>query len=182
MRRLLYFIPVAVFAVLAGLFLFQLRAGRDASILPSVMIDQPAPDFVLPAVAGVDMPGFATTDLQGQVTIVNIFASWCIPCLAEHPLITRLAEDGFNVYGINHRDTDTAAARWLKRNGNPYAAVGADREARVSLDWGVTGVPETFIIDADGSIRFKHSGPITPDILERDFLPILTQLTSPEGS
>ena len=182
MRRLLYFIPVAVFAVLAGLFLFQLRAGRDASILPSVMIDRPAPDFVLPAVADIAQPGFATADLQGQVTVVNIFASWCIPCLAEHPLITRLAEDGFTVYGINHRDTDTAAARWLKRNGNPYAAIGADRNARVSLDWGVTGVPETFIIDAAGSIRFKHAGPITPEVLQRDILPVLTALTVPEVS
>ena len=182
MRRLLFLLPFVVFVALAGVFMLQLRAGRDAAILPSVMIDQPAPEFALPAVAEVDMPGFTTADLRGQVSIVNIFASWCIPCLAEHPLITRLAEDGFTVYGINHRDTDTAAARWLKRHGNPYTAVGADRNARVSLDWGVTGVPETFIIDADGSIRFKHAGPITPDVLQRDILPVLTQLTSPEVS
>lgn len=177
MRRLIFILPIAVFVVLAGFFLLQLLGGRDTSILPSALIDQPAPDFKLAAVAGADTPGLASDDLRGGVSLVNVFASWCIPCLAEHPLITRLAEDGVTIYGINYRDTDAAATRWLKRNGNPYSRIGADRDARASLEWGVTGVPETFIIDASGNIRFKHAGPMTPEILDRDIMPVLNELT-----
>lgn len=178
MRKFIFLLPVAVFAVLAGFFLMQLTGGRSASILPSALIDQPAPEFTLSAITGTDIPGFSRDDLIGGVTMVNVFASWCIPCLAEHPLITRLAEDGVTVYGINYRDTDTAAARWLTRNGNPYSRIGADRDARVSLEWGVTAVPETFIIDAEGNIRFKFSGPMTPEVVERDILPVLADLAA----
>ena len=114
------------------------------------------PEFTLPAV-GEEFPGgFTSANLRGDVTMVNFFASWCVPCLAEHPLITRLAEDGLDVYGVNHRDKTADAVKWLKKHGNPYTAVGADPEGRVSLDWGVTGLPETFIIGKNGQIRYSH--------------------------
>ncbi|MHA1565824.1 MAG: DsbE family thiol:disulfide interchange protein [Alphaproteobacteria bacterium] len=178
MRRLLFLIPVIAFVALAAIFSTRLDGTRDPSLLPSVLIDKPAPVFNLPALTGQqDIPGIATADLTGQVTIVNIFASWCVPCLAEHPLISRLAEDGVTIFGINYRDKDPAALRWLAKHGNPYTRIGADRDARASLEWGVTGVPETFILDATGRIRHKYSGPLTPAIIEQELLPILAELT-----
>jgi cytochrome c biogenesis protein CcmG/thiol:disulfide interchange protein DsbE len=178
MRRVLLILPVVLFAVLVvvlGVLTFQTQDGRDPSLIPSPLVGKPAPDFVLPAVAENITGGFATENLRGQVSMVNVFASWCIPCLAEHPLITRLAADGLTVYGINHRDTPHEAARWLKKNGNPYTAVGFDPDGRISLEWGVTGVPETFIINAAGVITYKHAGPITAQVLEDKILPKLRE-------
>lgn len=178
MRRVFLVIPILVFAALVGVLgvlTLQTQEGRDPSLIPSPLIGKPAPQFTLPALAE-DVPGgFETADLRGQVTMVNFFASWCVPCLAEHPLITRLSQDGLTVYGVNHRDTVAAATRWLKRNGNPYDAVGADPDGRVSLEWGVTGLPETFIVNADGIITYKHAGPITPADLEDKILPKLRE-------
>ncbi len=180
MRRLLFFAPAAVFVVLVGFFLSQLLLGRNPAIIPSALLDRPVPEFTLPGIegraeaeGGDGAAGFATADLQGELTVVNVFASWCIPCLAEHPLISRLAEDGYQVFGLNHRDKDPDAAGWLRRNGDPYTRVGADRDARVSVDWGVTGVPETYIVDASGVIRYKHVGPLTVQSLEDEFMPRL---------
>lgn len=178
MRRLLLVLPVALFAVLVGVLgvlTLQTQHGRDPSLIPSPLVGKPAPDFILPAVADDVAGGFTTADLRGKVTMVNVFASWCVPCLAEHPLITRLAEDGLTVYGINHRDEAPEAVKWLKRNGNPYHAVGFDPDGRVSLEWGVTGVPETFIINAAGIITYKHAGPITTQVLEDKILPKLQE-------
>ncbi|MFQ5971006.1 MAG: DsbE family thiol:disulfide interchange protein [Alphaproteobacteria bacterium] len=177
MRRVLFILPLVGFLGLAALLVGMLRADRDPSHIPSALIDRPVPEFELPGIE--DRPGsggFSSADLRGQVTLVNIFASWCLPCLAEHPLITRLAEEGHTVYGINHRDTDRAATRWLERHGDPYTRIGVDADARVSIEWGVTGVPETFIVDRNGRIRHKHTGPLTPDALESDILPILKEL------
>ena len=177
MRRLIFLLPIIGFVTLAIIFATRLDGNHDPSQLPSALIDKLAPEFDLPALQGQpEIPGFATADLPGQVTIVNIFASWCIPCLAEHPLISRLAEEGVTVFGINHRDKDPAAQRWLAKHGNPYTRIGADRDARASIEWGVTGVPETFILDATGRIRHKHTGPLTPAIIEQDILPILAEL------
>ena len=178
MRRLVVIIPVAVFAALVGLMaslLTDSERNNDPSRLPSPLVGKPAPAISLPPINAEVPGGFSTADLKGRVTIVNVFASWCVPCLAEHPLITRLAEDGIPVYGINHRDKAVDAVRWLRRHGNPYLAVGFDADARASLEWGVTGVPETFIIDANGTIAYKHAGPITPDVLERKILPKLRE-------
>ncbi len=177
MRRLFFLLPILIFVALAAIFASRLDGNLDPSALPSALLDKPAPEFALPGLEGrPQKPGFATADLSGQVTIVNIFASWCVPCLAEHPLITRLAEDGATIYGINYRDTDPAAARWLDKHGDPYARIGADRDARASLEWGVTGVPETFILDSTGRIRHKQAGPLTPAIVEQVILPILAEL------
>ncbi len=178
MRRLLLILPVAAFAVLVailGLLTLQTQDGRDPSLIPSPLVGKPVPEFTLPAVSDEFPGGFAAANLRDEVIMVNFFASWCVPCLAEHPLITRLAEEGLAVYGVNHRDKTVDAVKWLKKHGNPYTAIGADPEGRVSLDWGVTGLPETFIINAEGIITHKHSGPITPDVLKKTILPKLQE-------
>ena len=176
MRRLVVILPVAVFAILLGIMAALLTDGERnnaPSRLPSPLLGKPAPAIALPPVAAGVPGGFSTDDLKGHVTVVNVFASWCVPCLSEHPLITELAESGTRVFGINHRDKSEASVTWLRRHGNPYMAVGFDADARASLEWGVTGVPETFIIDADGMIAYKHAGPITRDVLERKIVPKL---------
>ncbi|MDE0780896.1 MAG: DsbE family thiol:disulfide interchange protein [Alphaproteobacteria bacterium] len=176
MLRLIVILPIALFAGLIGVMVSLLTdedRNSDLSRLPSPLIGKPAPAFKLPAVANSVPGGFSTEDLKGRVSIVNVFASWCVPCLAEHPMISQLAGQGVAVYGINHRDKPEAATAWLQRHGNPYIAVGADWNARASLDWGVTGVPETFIIDADGVVTYKHVGPVTKDVLRNKILPRL---------
>ena len=178
MRRLVVLIPVAVFAALVGVMaslLTDTERNDNLARLPSALIDKPAPGFALPQVDPSVPGGFATENLKGQVSVINVFASWCVPCLAEHPHITRIAEAGVPVYGINHRDRPEDAVNWLRRHGNPYTAVGADADARVSLEWGVTGVPETFIVDANGIIVYKHVGPVTQDTLENRIMPKLRE-------
>jgi len=178
MRRIVVLLPVAVFAALVGLMISLLTDSErndDLSRLPSALIGKPAPETSLPPINATIPGGFSTADLKGQVSLVNVFASWCIPCLAEHPQIESLAERGVPVYGINHRDKPEAAETWLRRHGNPYIAVGADLDARASIDWGVTGVPETFIIDRNGVITYKHVGPITQDALDKKILPKLRE-------
>lgn len=178
MRRALLILPIVLFAILVGILgmlTLQTQEGRDPSLIPSALIGKPAPAFSLPAVADNVPGGFETSDLRGSATMVNVFASWCVPCLAEHPLITRLATDGVPVYGIDHRDKAPDVTKWLKQHGNPYTAVGFDPDGRVSVEWGVTGVPETFIINAEGTVIYKHAGPITPKVLEEKILPKLRE-------
>ncbi len=174
MKRLLYFLPVAVFAGVAVSFLWGV--DRGASVLPSALIDQPAPQFVLPPVEDVDRPGFSTADLKGQVVLVNFFASWCVPCLAEHPLITRLADQGLPVYGINYKNEPAEASAWLAKYGNPYTLIGSDFDGRIGVEFGVTGMPESFVIDRNGVIRYKQVGAIASDDLKRTILPIIARL------
>jgi cytochrome c biogenesis protein CcmG/thiol:disulfide interchange protein DsbE len=164
-------------AVLGWLMLGADGGQRNTSTIPSALISQPVPQFSLPPVAP-DIPGgFSTADLTGRPALVNVFASWCVPCLAEHPVIADLAREGLPVYGLNHKDAPEAARDWLKRQGNPYTAVGADTDGRASIEWGVTGVPETFVVDAAGVVRFKHVGPLTPDLVERKLRPVLDEVT-----
>ncbi len=178
MRRLAFAVPVVVFVAIAAMFAISFALDLDPSKLPSALTDQPAPQFALPPIEGrPNSLGLSTADLQGVPSVVNVFASWCVPCLAEHPIITRMTEDGIAVYGINHRDEPTDANRWLDRHGDPYDRIGADFDARASLEWGVTGVPETFILDAQGHIRHKIIGPMSPDIYERQVLPVIRELT-----
>ncbi|MSO71288.1 MAG: DsbE family thiol:disulfide interchange protein [Alphaproteobacteria bacterium] len=177
MRKLGYAVPALLFLAIALLFATPFALRLDSHILPSALIDLPAPEFALPPIEGRPQTlGLATADLSGKPSIVNVFASWCVPCLAEHPMISRLAEEGFTVYGIDHRDPPDAVGAWLDRNGNPYARIGADRDASVSIDWGVTGVPETFLIDRKGRIRHKIVGPMTPDIFAEEVLPWMREL------
>jgi cytochrome c biogenesis protein CcmG/thiol:disulfide interchange protein DsbE len=178
MRRIAVILPVLLLALLVGVMaalLTDTERNNDPSRLPSPLVGKPAPAIALPGIDGGLENGFSTADLLGRASVVNVFASWCVPCLAEHPLITRLADDGVPVFGINHRDRAEDARAWLARHGNPYTAVGFDADARTSLEWGVTGVPETFIIDRNGTIAFKHTGPLTADVLEDTILPKLRE-------
>ena len=175
MKRVTYVLPLAIFLILA--LYFAVGLSRDSSVIPSALIDQPAPQFVLPPIEGSSGKGFSTADLKGQVSVVNVFASWCVPCRAEHPLITRLADMNIAaVYGLNYKDKPEAVLAWLDSLGDPYTEIGADMDGRVSIDWGVYGIPETFIIGKGGRIRFKHVGQLTAEKLEKEVLPIIREL------
>lgn len=157
-------------AVLSVFLLGLTREGGDD--LPSTLIDRPAPDFSLPGLG--DRPGLATADLKGGgVKLVNIWASWCAPCRAEHPLLQDLAGAGMTIHGINYKDDPRNAERFLAELGNPYARIGVDREARAGIEWGVYGVPETFVLDDAGRIVYKHIGPIGPGDIEGKIRPAI---------
>jgi len=169
-RIALVLLPLVLLAAL--LAVFALNMDRDPSLVRSVLIDKPAPQFSLAAVPGTGVEGFDTAALEGEVTVVNIFASWCIPCRDEHPLLEVLKQRaGVRLYGINQRDAAENAVGFLGELGNPYDRIGADSDNRVSIDWGVYGVPETFVVNARGVITYKHVGPITPQSLEKEVLP-----------
>ena len=172
-------IPAAVFALLAavfGFYLHQIGTGeKNAAEVPSVLIGKPAPEFDLPPIEGMD-GGLKTADLQGRVAMVNVFASWCPPCRQEHPLLMRLARAGVPIYGINIKDKPKDARAFLRRLGNPYRRIGADLSGRVSIDWGVYGYPETFVLDRTGRVRYKHVGPILARDLETRIVPLLKKL------
>ena len=177
-RRLRYLLPVFVFVALAAALGVQLLTG-DPSKVPSALIDKPVPEFSLPPVQGFEEAGgFATADLgQGEIALVNIFASWCGPCRVEHPLLMALAEAGtVPLYGINYKDTPADAERWLGRLGNPYTLMGADLDGRTAIDWGVYGVPETFVVDGAGRIRHRHVGVLSQYDLEETILPLIEEL------
>ena len=171
-RRLLVLLPLFIFLALAALFLFRLGAG-DPSRIPSALIGHDAPATDLPAVAGLEhngepVPGIMPADFKSAVTVLNVWASWCVPCRDEAPLLVRLAGDKrIRIIGINYKDQPDNARRFLGRYGNPFAASGADTSGRAAIEWGVYGVPETFIIGRDGRIAYKLVGPLTPDNLER---------------
>jgi len=164
-RRLMVILPLAAFLALAALFLFRLGAG-DPSKLPSALIGRPAPESVLPPVAGLlrdgaPVPGIDGATFKGNVSLVNVWASWCVPCHDEAPLLMKIAEDKrFRMVGINYKDQPENARRFIGRYGNPFAVVGADANGRASIDWGVYGVPETFVVDRQGRIAYKLVGPI----------------------
>ena len=178
-RRLGLALPLLFFAALAGLFWYALHGG-DPSRLPSALLGKPVPVFTLPPLEGLvadgkDVPGFASTDLaQGSPTIVNVFASWCLECQEEHPLLVALAEEpGVRLFGIDYKDDAAAARRFLGRYGNPYARVGADLSGRTAIDFGVYGVPETYVITPDGKIAFRQVGPLSETIIKEKLLPLL---------
>ena len=175
MRRLLYLLPVALFLVLIAYFALALRPGRDPATLPSALIDKPAPDFDLAGLAGAQ--GLSRAALGGHPAIVNFFASWCAPCHAEHPLLMRLAEQQHvPLFGVAYKDKPEEAARFLAQLGDPYSRVGLDQSGRVGIDFGVYGVPETYLIDGAGHIRYRHVGPLTADALERELLPRIKEI------
>ena len=175
MRRLIALLPVALFLLLAGYFALALRPGRDPHELPSAMLDREAPGFDLAALRG---DGRLTREaLGGQPAVVNFFASWCVPCRQEHPLLMRLGKLGsVRLYGIAYKDKPEDSLRLLDQMGDPYKAIGVDRDGRLGLDFGVYGVPETYVIDAAGHIRKRFVGPLTPAAVEKELLPLLRQL------
>jgi cytochrome c biogenesis protein CcmG, thiol:disulfide interchange protein DsbE len=175
-RRLLVLLPLVVFLGLAALFFFRLGAG-DPSRIPSVLIGREAPATDLPAVAGLErngqpVPGIVPADFKNAVTVLNVWASWCVPCRDEAPVLLKLAGDKrIRLVGINYKDQADNARRFLGRFGNPFAASGADASGRTAIEWGVYGVPETFIVGRDGRIAYKLVGPLTPENLERVMKP-----------
>ncbi|MGH6847364.1 MAG: DsbE family thiol:disulfide interchange protein [Methylocella sp.] len=177
-RPLLVFVPLAVFAALAALFVIRLYSG-DASLLPSALIGREVPAFVLPPVEGLpDKPGFSDADLRlGKVTLVNVFASWCVPCHQEHETIMRLSADtavaraGVRLFGLAYKDEPENIRRFLAEAGDPFARIGADRKGRTAIDFGVYGVPETFVVKGDGTIAFRFAGPIGEESYRNVILP-----------
>lgn len=166
MRRAVVFIPLAIFLALAAVFFF--RIGGDHSVVPSALINKPAPQLALPALEGANTPAFDPASLKGNVTLVNVWASWCAPCRVEHPFLMRLAQDKrIRVAGINYKDQTANALRFLSQLGNPFAAMGVDSAGRAAIEWGVYGVPETFLVGRDGTIRYKQVGPVTAENFPR---------------
>ncbi|MCH2164126.1 MAG: DsbE family thiol:disulfide interchange protein [Marinovum sp.] len=166
MRRVLVFLPLLIVAVLGGFFVWGLNGDRDPNAIPSALVSRLAPAFDLAPIDGIDTPGLSQADLIGQsdASVVNVFASWCVPCRAEHPVLTRFArEEGVALMGINYKDRAEDAAGWLRELGNPYDRIGHDFTGRTGIDWGVTGVPETFVIDAQGRITFRFAGPLVTE-------------------
>lgn len=173
-RRLRYLMPVAIFVALAVALGWALQ--RDPREIPSALIGKPVPQFSLPPVKGRAL-GLASTDLVGDVSLVNVFASWCVACREEHALFMRLKADGvIPVHGLNYKDQPDNAAKWLNGSGDPYLRTGADIDGRVAIDWGVYGVPETFAIAKDGRIAHKHIGALTPEALDQTILPLIRRL------
>ena len=174
MKRALYVIPLLLFIGLAGYLGFGLT--RDSRVLPSTLIDKPAPDFDLPPL----LPGgkgLKTADLKGQVSLVNVFASWCVPCRAEHPIWAKVTkEEKLPVYGINWKDKQEQAQGWIKELGNPYARIGFDPDNKAGIEWGIYGVPETYVIDRNGRVRFKYVGPVFEETLKDTILPLVRTL------
>ena len=144
--------------------------------IPSALIGKPVPEFSLPPVQGRSL-GLASSHLKGEVSLVNVFASWCVACRDEHPLLMELAKsDAVPIHGLNYKDRPADAAEWLDVLGDPYRRTGADLDGRVAIDWGVYGVPETFVVDADGRIAFKQIGPVTEEVMSREILPLIERL------
>ena len=175
-RRVLFLAPALALLILAGWFAVALKPGRDPAFVPSALIDKPTPAFDLPGLVDGE-PGLSRADLVGQVSLVNVFASWCLPCRVEHPVLMRLArEEGIPVYGLNWKDKPAAASAWLAELGNPFLRIGVDATGRAGIDWGVYGVPETYVVDAAGVIRLKHVGPLSERDVEETILPLVRTL------
>ena len=171
-----FVVPLAVFVLMVGLLGYGLREGYDPKVVPSPLIDKPAPAFSL---AMLEDPSreLSTADMTGQVWVLNVWASWCVSCRAEHEVITSLARQNLvTVVGLNYKDRPDDASRWLDKYGNPYAVSVIDGDGRVGIDWGVYGVPETFVIGADGRIKYKHIGPVTHESLQQKVLPVIREL------
>lgn len=175
-RGITILLPVAIFIGIA--ILLAIGLTMDPREVPSPLIDKPAPVFDLPAVKGRN-PGFSSNDLKGQVSLVNVFASWCVACRQEHPLLMELSRQEFvPIHGLNYKDKPDEAAAWLDALGDPYTRTGADVDGRVGIDWGVYGVPETFVIDKNGNIAYKHIGPVTEQDWTTKIRPLVEKLKS----
>ena len=177
MRRWPALLPVIVFLALAGMFYWRIvlmEQGDMPNNIPSPMISKAAPEFDLPPLL-LDKAGVKLGDLKGKVTLVNFFASWCVPCRVEHPLLSQLG-DRVNLVGIAYKDKPEDSRSWLGKLGDPYKALGVDRDGRVGIDFGVYGVPESYLIDKNGVIRFKQTGPFTPEDIAKKLMPMLAEL------
>jgi cytochrome c biogenesis protein CcmG/thiol:disulfide interchange protein DsbE len=175
-RRLLFVLPVLVFAAVVAYFAVALNPDRDPGLVPSALIGKPVPAFDLPPLEP-GKPGVAAKDLNGHVTLLNFFASWCIPCRAEQPVLMQLTQGvKATLYGIAYKDKPEASRAFLAENGDPFARVAVDASGRTAIDFGLYGVPETYVVDRDGVIRFRQVGPLDPDTLAKKVLPLLAEL------
>jgi cytochrome c-type biogenesis protein CcmF len=175
----MFLVPIAVFLILVGFLIYRLALvgeGDTPNLIASVLIGKEAPAFDLPPLLN-EKPGLSAADLRGKVTLVNFFASWCVPCRAEHSILSTLSKDGIVLAGINYKDRPEDARAWLANLGDPYTVIAADRAGRTGIDFGVYGVPESYLIDKDGVIRFKQTGPLTPEIIRKQLIPLVEKLT-----
>lgn len=172
MKRLLFLLPILGFVGLLGVFGIGLT--HDPKLLPSQLIDRPLPEFSLPGIE--EGGGFASASIRGEPALLNVFASWCAACPQEHPVLTRIAAEGVPVYGLAWKDEPADSREWLAKWGNPYIEVATDQQGRTAIDLGVTGVPETFIVDKAGRVRYKQIGPISPEDWQGKIKPLLDQL------
>lgn len=171
---------LAIAFFIAMFVLFAVGLNLDPRRIPSPLVGKPVPEFSLPPVKGRTL-GLSTADIKGEVSLVNVFASWCVACRDEHPILMQLSRRGLvPIHGLNYKDAPDDAAAWLDSLGDPYTRTGADRDGRVGIEWGVYGVPETFVIDLDGRIAYKHIGPISPQALEETILPLVEKLRQPK--
>jgi cytochrome c biogenesis protein CcmG/thiol:disulfide interchange protein DsbE len=178
-RILVALIPLILFLALATVFMMQLLWGKNTSVLPSALIGKPAPDLRLTALEGAvlggrPVPPLTTAAIKGKLTLVNVWASWCVPCRQEHPIILGLSQDDrLNVVGINYKDRNDAALAFLGELGNPFKAIGIDPKGAAAIDWGVYGIPESFLVSPDGVILYKHVGPFDDNSIQRELLPAI---------
>jgi len=171
-KRWIVFLPLATFLLLVVIFSLQLVSGRDTSVVPSALIGKHAPETQLPPLESTGLPGIDSSEFIGRVTVLNVWASWCGPCRQEHPVILQLGKDGrFTLAGLNYKDKAENAAAFLSELGNSYDVIGVDANGRAAIDWGVYGVPETFVIGPASTILFKHVGPLSPEALEKKLMP-----------
>lgn len=174
-RSLIYLIPALLLLITVAGVIWALDLKRSSSEIPMALMEDRVPSFSLPPLEGSELPGFSDADFRsGEVVLVNVFASWCYPCRVEHPYLMELSRArSIPIYGINYKDRPSDALKWLDEAGNPYAAMGGDEDGRVTVDWGISGIPETLVIDQDGMIRYRHVGPLDPETLEGTILPLI---------
>ncbi len=173
-----YLTPLLVFLAMAALLYKGL--SLDPKKVPSPLVDRPAPAFALPELHSPEIQ-LSDADFKGQVSLLNVWATWCVSCRQEHRLLMALERQGIPIYGLNYKDERDAAIRWLQQFGDPYKAVAFDADGRVGIDWGVYGTPETFVIDKQGIVRYKHIGPLTTESFDRDIRPLIEKLRGATG-
>lgn len=173
-QKIALFLPLIIFGGLAVFFLLQLTSGRNAQDLPSVLIGKQAPPLSMETIEGSGVPALTTEAISGKLTLVNVWASWCVPCRQEHPFLLELSKDPrIQIVGLNYKDKNENALKFLNELGNPYTAIGVDPNGAASIDWGVYGVPETFLVSPSGEILYKHIGPIDARGFQAKVLPAI---------
>lgn len=173
-RYLIAALPLVLFAGLATVFMTQLQSGRDVSEIPSALLGTKAPVLDLAALDGSERPALTTAAIAGKLTLVNVFASWCVPCRQEHPMLLELSKDPrVNVVGINYKDRNDNALRFLGELGNPFSAIGVDPNGKAAIDWGVYGIPESYLVGPDGTILYKKVGPFDPESFQTQLMPAI---------
>lgn len=176
-RVIVAFLPLIVFGALVAVFVSQLLSGKDNSVIPSALIGKQAPTLNLPPLegairAGQPIPALTSSAVKGKLTLVNVWASWCVPCRQEHPIIMNLAQDPrINIVGINYKDRNDNALAFLGELGNPFRAIGIDPKGAAAIDWGVYGIPESFLVSPEGVVLYKHVGPLSEDAVKDRLLP-----------